>query len=289
VNIRKHYPYFLILPALLYYLVFFAYPVIQAILQSLLTEEGKITSEFYGQVFRDPYLYAGLRNVFFIAGASVILEFVLALKIALLINRKFKGANFFFFICLIPFILPEVAVAVIWASGFAQRGWLNSLLVHFGLMHPQNPLNWLGYGQFTQWIILLILIDTWRTMPFVLIILLAGLQGISKEYTEAAIIFGANRWQVLKRVTLPLLRPSIQTALILRSIAAIQIFVIVTVLFGYRNLPVLVEEAVYYFKELRLEHAASAYAVIIAFIVSSFSVLYLWLSGYFRGEKVNES
>lgn len=282
-------PYLLILPALLYYLIFFAYPVTRAILQSFQTDEGEITSQFYRQIFGDPYFFTALRNVALIAGASVILEFIIALGIALLINTRFKWSNIFFFIFLIPFVLPEVAVAAIWASGFAERGWINSLLVHLGLMNSANPINWLGYGKFLQWIIMLILIDTWRTMPFVMIILLAGLQGMSREYSEAAIVFGAGRWQVIKRITLPLLKPSIQTAIILRSIASIQIFVIVTVLFGYRNLPVPVEEAVYYFKELRLEHAASAYAVIIAFVVAVFSIVYLYLSGAFKGKEVNEA
>ncbi|RLE33030.1 sugar ABC transporter permease [Candidatus Acetothermia bacterium] len=283
-RLGPYYPYFLILPAVLYYIAFWAIPATSGIALAFQGPQG-FTLRYFQYVLRDPYFHQALIYTFVFLVVSVTAEFVLALAVALLINTGFKGASLFLFVALIPMVMPEISYGAIWATGYAQHGWVNSLLVHLGLMDPQKPMAWLAYGQTTRWMTLLIIAEAWRGLPSVMIILLAGLQGISKEYGEAARIFGATGFQTLRKITLPLLKPSIQTALILRGIGAVQIFVIVTVIFGYRNLPVLVEEAVYYFRELHQKQIGAAYALIIMGIVVTLSVLYLWLSGSFRSEE----
>lgn len=283
-RLGPYYPYFLILPAVLYYIAFWAIPAASGIALAFQGPQG-FTLRYFQYVLRDPYFHQALIYTFVFLVVSVTAEFVLALAVALLINTGFKGASLFLFVALIPMVMPEISYGAIWATGYAQHGWVNSLLVHLGLMDPQRPMAWLAYGQTTRWMTLLIIAEAWRGLPSVMIILLAGLQGISKEYGEAARIFGATGFQTLRKITLPLLKPSIQTALILRGIGAVQIFVIVTVIFGYRNLPVLVEEAVYYFRELHQKQIGAAYALIIMGIVVTLSVLYLWLSGSFRSEE----
>jgi multiple sugar transport system permease protein len=283
-RLGPYYPYFLILPAILYYIAFWAIPAASGIALAFQGPEG-FTLRYFQYVLRDPYFHQALIYTFVFLVISVTVEFVLALAVALLINTGFKGASLFLFIALIPMVMPEISYGAIWATGYAQHGWLNSILVHMGLMDPQKPMAWLAYGQIARWMTLLIIAEAWRGLPSVMIILLAGLQGISREYGEAARIFGATGFQTLRKITLPLLKPSIQTALILRGIGAVQIFVIVAVIFGHRNLPVLVEEAVYYFRELHQKQLGAAYALIIMGIVVTLSVLYLWLSGSFRGEE----
>jgi multiple sugar transport system permease protein len=83
-------------------------------------------------------------------------------------------------------------------------------------------------------------------MPSVMIILLAGLQGMQKEYKEAGLVFGATKWQVTKDIVLPILKPSIVTSIILRLIAAVQVWAITVMVFGFNKVPFLVERIAYY-------------------------------------------
>lgn len=277
----RYYPYLLVLPTLIYYILFWAIPALSGVKLAFTGPKG-FTFQYFSHVFSDPYFYQALVVTFIFLAVSVTVEFALALVVALLINTNFRGSSLFLFIALIPMVLPEISYGAMWATGYSFHGWINSVLVQTGLMSGQHPMMWLAFGKTARWIGLLVLAEAWRGLPSMMIILLAGLQGISKEYGEAARLFGANRFETLRKVTMPLLKPSIQTAVILRAIGAVQIFVIVTVIFGYRNLPTLVEEAVYYFTQLHQRALGAAYALIIGFIVVTLTVLYLWLSGSFR-------
>jgi multiple sugar transport system permease protein len=110
----------------------------------------------------------------------------------------------------------------------------------------------------------------------VLVVLVAGIQLIPKEYAEAAEVFGATAWQRFRRVTLPLLKPSLQVALILRTILAFEVFAVVVAL-GGRNLPVLVGEAYYWQNQYQDAGVASAYAVLILVISMLATFAYLRL------------
>jgi multiple sugar transport system permease protein len=107
-----------------------------------------------------------------------------------------------------------------------------------------------------------------------MIILLAGLQAIPKEFAEAAEVLGASRWQSFTKVTLPLLRSSLQVALILRTILAFQVFAVVIALAG-RQLPVLAEEAYRYYYDIRNPNVAAASAALIMLLSVGFTLIYL--------------
>src|ERR671929_245974 len=115
-----------------------------------------------------------------------------------------------------------------------------------------------------------------RATSIVMVFLLSGLQVIPRDYAEAAEVFGATAWQRFRYVTLPLLRPSLQVALILRTILAFQVFAVVIALAG-RQLPVLVEEAYRYYYDIRSPNVAAAYALLIMILSLAFTVLYLRL------------
>jgi multiple sugar transport system permease protein len=120
-----------------------------------------------------------------------------------------------------------------------------------------------------------------------MIILLAGMQNMDQTMEEAASVFGGSRITVLRKITVPLLKPTIQTALILRIISAIQIWLIIVMLFGFRRVPVLLEELVFYKEVLRGPEnfkIALAYSVLIALTVSAAALVYLKVSGAFRKE-----
>ncbi|RMF38988.1 MAG: sugar ABC transporter permease [Chloroflexi bacterium] len=284
-------PYLLILPVVLYYLAFWVRPVVTVVIGSLTDPNtGRFTLNNFALVLNDPTFWPAFWNTFIIVAVSVTLEFLVALALSLLIHERFWGSGFFFFLMLLPMALPPVATAAMWKTGLTAHGWLNSLLIHLGILAEGQKIFWLGTFNTpkTQLLSVIILVDAWTVIPSVMVILVAGLQNIPKEAIEAGYVFGGNYLRVLRDITLPMLRPTIQTAVILRLIAAIQIWLIIVLLLGFGRLPVLVERIVYYHEEVRgvvtSYPMTTGYTVIVAFIVSLAAMLYLYVSGAFRGE-----
>jgi multiple sugar transport system permease protein len=280
-------PYILITPVILYYAAFWLYPVLDAINTSFRDVSGAYSLANYRYIFTDPTFYRALFNTFFIVVVSVTLEFVVAFGIALLINTKFHGSGIFLFIAIIPMALPAVAVGAIWTSGFATYGWMNSFLYYLGIIEEGGKIAFLAAGEF-QSMLLIIVIDAWQVIPFMMIILLAGMQNLNEEVKEAGYIFGANKLTVLRKITVPLLKPTITTAIILRIISAIQIWLIIVMLYGFQRIPVLLEELVYFTDVVKSDdffRIGLAYSVLVAVIVSLVAVVYLKVSGAFEGEE----
>ncbi len=287
---KKWAPYLLIAPTIIYYFLFWLSPVLSAIYNSFRDPSGKFTLANYVEVFTHTSFGVAFRNTAFIAGVSVFIEFIVALLLAILINQKFKGSGIFLFLAMIPMALPAVGAAAIWKTGLTTNGWMNSLLYYLGIIGKGTRIHFLGGSVFSiMWLI--ILVDAWQVIPSMMIILLAGLQNLSKEAQEAGYIFGANRFRTLMDITIPMLKPTIVTAVILRLISAIQIWLIVVLLFGFDRIPLLLERIVYYKEEVsRLKNSyqiASTYSVIVAIIVTVAAVLYLKFSGAF--EKYEET
>ena len=285
----KVFPYLLILPVVIYYVFFWLRPVLTTVIGSFRDASGAFTFENFVMVFTDPDFIPALRNTTIIVIFSVTLEFVIALFLALLINRKFTGSAAFLFIAMIPMALPSVAVSAMWLTGLTSHGWVNSLLYYLG---AGKKIYWLAGADWTL-LALIIVIDAWTVIPSVMIILLAGLQNIPKDVEAAGYVCGANYLTVLRKITIPILNPTIQTAVILRLISAIQIWLIMVLLVGYSRLPVLVERIVYYHKEmsgLNISYQmASGYTIIVTVIVSIAALFYLRISGAFGKSKEEKS
>jgi len=186
------------------------------------------------------------------------------------------------FITLIPMAFPPAAVGILWKTGLYRFGWINSFLCSLGLMNPANPVDWMSFRNLNA-IILLIIVDTWTVLPSVVIILLAGLQNLNKEYEEAGWVFGANRFQTIKDIVFPIMKPTIITAMILRMIAAVQVWLIAVMIFGYNVVPFLVERIAYNVDVITFAKYArkDAYtlSVIVAAIVLISVSMYLRVSG----------
>ncbi|NQT57891.1 MAG: sugar ABC transporter permease [Bacteroidetes bacterium] len=283
-KLNRALPYILISPVLIYYLLFWLRPVIKSLIASFTAYDGGATFQNYLMVFRDPSFLIALRNTTVITIFSVILEFVLALMIALIINRKFKGSGAMLFIALVPMALPPVAAGAIWQTGLTSHGWMNSLLTNLGILKEGAKFYFLT-GSEWQNIFLIIIIDAWQVIPSVMIILLAGLQNLPPEAKEAGLVFGGNKFTVLRRITLPMLKPTITTAIILRLISAIQIWLIIVLMFGFNRIPVLLERVIYYKKEVPgIQFAyqmAITYTIVVTLIVSITAIIYLQVSGAF--------
>lgn len=275
-KLKQWFPYLLLLPAFLYYILFWIRPVISAFAESFTSLDGGFTFDNYIKVFTEPIFRQSLLNSICFAVISVVLQFILAFLLALLLNKKFKGVNLLLFIALIPMAVPPTAVAVLWKTGFASYGWINNLLFSLGWI--TEPISWLTV-EGAKAVGFLILIDTWTVLPSVMIILLAGLQNLNKEYEEAGRVFGANRWQVIKDITIPILKPTIVTSIILRLIAAIQVWMISVMMFGPGRVPFLVERIAYYADVVtELEDSykmALTYSIVVTVIVLISASIYL--------------
>jgi multiple sugar transport system permease protein len=281
-------PYLLVLPVILYYAAFWLRPVLSSIIASFTGAAGQFTLDNFALVFREENFVAAVKNTAVIVVFSVTLEFLAALFLALLINRKFKGSGIFLFMAMIPMALPSAAAGAMWITGLTAHGWLNSLLGYLGILAEGKKIYWL-VGSNAKLLATLIIIDAWQVIPSVMIILLAGLQNIQEEMREAGYVFGGNYLHVLRKITLPLLKPTITTAVILRMISAIQIWLIVVLLLGFSRLPVLVERVVFYTKEVDqlyiADQMAAGYTLVVAAIVSLAALAYLQVSGAFKREK----
>jgi multiple sugar transport system permease protein len=189
---------------------------------------------------------------------------------------------------MIPMALPAVAVGAMWLTGLTAHGWINSLLYYLNIIGEGHKIYWLAGSQW-KLLALIIIIDAWQVIPSVMIILLAGLQNIPEETIEAGYVFGGDYLTVLRKITIPLLGPTIQTAVILRLIAAIQIWLIIVILVGFSRIPVLVERIVYYHEEvpalLISDQMAAAYSILVSMIVGLAAFFYLRISGAFGGQK----
>ncbi|MFP4177635.1 MAG: carbohydrate ABC transporter permease [Acholeplasmataceae bacterium] len=279
-------PYLLLVPALLFYLLFWFFPVMLSFIQSFTAKAGGFSLDNYRMMFADSLFNRALVNTLVFAIVSLFLQFVIALLVALLVNRNFKGSQIFLFIMLIPMALPQSAVGILWNTGLMQTGWINSLLESTGLQAGLEGLGildgrfiWKGVSGMEA-VFLVILIDTWTVMPSVMIIILAGLQNFNKEYKEAAQVFGATRFQALKDIVIPIIKPSIVTALLLRLIAGVQVWLISVMIFGFERVPFLLERIVYYSDRVRT--GEFSYQIAVSYSVFTLAVVFLLAFGFVR-------
>jgi multiple sugar transport system permease protein len=206
------------------------------------------------------------------AGVVIPLQSIFALAMALLLMSRLRGTGIFLYVWAIPLGISDLASGVVWLSIFTDRGYINSVLSGFGL--SESGFAFLSYENPLSLFVCASVAELWRATSIVMIILLSGLQVIPKDYAEAAEVFGATAWQRFRFVTLPLLRPSLQVALILRTILAFQVFAVVVALAG-RQLPVLVGEAYRFYYDVRSPNVAAAYSLLIMLLSLVFTAIYL--------------
>ena len=188
------------------------------------------------------------------------IQFVLAIIMALVIqqNLKFSGNGFFLYVFAIPLAASDLAVGIVWFSIFTTNGYLNTILMGLGIIDA--PVTYLS-AETRYWIIVaIVLAEVWRATSIVMVIVVSGLQAISNKVLEAAELFGAGLWQRLRHVILPLLKPSLQVALILRTILALQVFAVVVALSGGDIVTVLAHETYRQYNDFRNLNVAAAYA-----------------------------
>ena len=236
-------------------------------------DTSQFTTRFIQRMLNDRFFWPAFRTTLLLMVLIIPVQFILAIIMALVIQANLKGSGLFLYIYAIALGISDLAVGILWYSIFTQFGYLNSILQGLGLIDA--PLTYLSANT-RQWIITAIwLAEVWRATAIVMVIVVAGMQAISREVLEAAEVFGATLWQRVRYVILPLLRPSLQVALILRTILAFQVFAVVIVLSGGDVVTVLANETYRQYYTLRNLNVAAAYASFILLLSMITSFFYL--------------
>ncbi len=213
----------LVLPTVILLVVLIAYPIGFAFylsMQDLYLLRGFDTSKFVGlknfiDFLSNPDTPRYFLNTFMWVAGTVLGELTIALGVALLLNRSFRGRGLIRGLILVPWVLSPVVAGVIWRWILdGQWGVLNHILMKVGLI--AKPLQWLSDPNLV-WISL-IGVTIWKAFPFACVNILAALQVIPPELYEAAAIDGSNSWQAFKEVTFPLIKPVLTTVGLLLTI-----------------------------------------------------------------------
>ncbi len=266
-------PYLLIAPATVFLGVLFVVPLVQTAALAF-RADGSFSFGNFATMAGDINFNDAIGNTFKVILLAVPLQLALALGMAMMLRHVRRGRDLVLWIWSIPLGISDLAAGLVWLAILTDRGYINSLLFHLGII--PGPASWLTYETPTALLIAIVAAELWRATAVVLVIVAAGVQLVPKEYAEAAEVFGATPWQRFVRVTLPLLRPSIQTALILRTVLAFEMFATVLAL-GGRNFPVLMSQtfnAQYFQQDYGL---AAAYAVLVMACSLGATLVYLRL------------
>jgi multiple sugar transport system permease protein len=236
-------------------------------------DASQFTTRYLQRMANDRFFWPALRTTLLLIVLIIPAQFVLAIIMALVIQADLKGSGLFLYVFSIALGVSDLAVGIVWYSVFTQAGYLNSILQGLGLIDA--PVTYLS-ADTRYWILVAIwLAEMWRATAIVMVIVVAGMQAISREVLEAAEVFGATLWQRVRYIILPMLRPSLQVALILRTILAFQVFGVVIVLSGGDIITVLANETYRQYYELRNFNVAAAYASFILLLSMITALFYL--------------
>lgn len=261
----------LMTPALLVTLLVTLTPLLYALYLSFQSAEivvvggkGGLLAEFVGlknyiYFLKDSHFWYSVRVTMYFTAVSLLIEMVAGIGIALVLNQEFFGRGIVRALFILPWAVPTVVNARMWGLIFEPHayGALNGLLQTLHILGPTETINFLApipvfqnaplLGEITSWmgatrsINWLIVGDTWKVLPVVALLALAGLQTIPRELYEAAEVDGANAWQRFWLITLPRLRPVLVVVLVYRTMELFRVFDIIYILMAY-TIPVLAIE-----------------------------------------------
>jgi multiple sugar transport system permease protein len=225
----------LVAPALLVLAAVVLYPIARSLLLSFQRAQlapGGLATEFagfeqYRRMAGDATFALALRHSAFFTVGEVVLVVAIALGAALLLHHPVGRSPVLRIILLVPWAIAPVANAILWKWIYnANYGVLNAIVTGLGL--SERPVNWLGNPDLA--LRMLLIADVWKSVPFITLLLLAGLQNIPGYLGRAAIVDGANAWQRFRFVTLPGLRVPLMLAVVLQTIWSFKVFDLIFVL-----------------------------------------------------------
>jgi multiple sugar transport system permease protein len=219
---QRRWGWILCAPALVSILLVTAYPILYAVGLSLLRYDLRFPDEreFVGlanylSVLSSPVWWRAVANTLVLTASSVLLELLAGLPIAMLMHRNLFGRRTLRTAVLVPYAIITVVAALAWKFAFdPTTGFVNALLgMHEAWFSERYPA-----------FLVIILTEMWKTTPFMALLLLAGLTLVTQDLLDAARIDGANAWQRLFRITLPMMKGTILVALLFRTMDALRIF-----------------------------------------------------------------
>ncbi len=229
----------------------------------------------YYYLLTDPGWWRAVRNTLVFTGASLILEIILGLAIALALNAHFRGRGLLRAAVLSPWAIPTVVSAQMWNWMYHDVfGVINHVLLTRGLIG--EPIAWTASPDTA--LLAIIMVDVWKTTPFMALLLLAGLQMLPQECYESARVDGVHPIKVFFKITLPLLRPALMVAIIFRALDALRIFDLIYVMTGNNqdtmSMSVYARQQLVDFQDVGYGSAA---ATLLFLIIAMITVIYLTL------------
>ena len=229
----------------------------------------------YRGLLVDPAWWNAVWNTLRFAVVSVSLEAVLGMLVALVLNAEFKGRGIVRAAILIPWAIPTIVSAKMWSWMLNdQFGILNDLGMRLGLL--SQKVAWTATADTAMTAVLIV--DIWKTTPFMALLILAGLQMVPKDIYEAAEIDGVHPVKQFFKITLPLVRPALMVAIIFRLLDALRIFDLIYVLTpnssATKTMSVLARENLFDFDKFAY---GSAMSTLLFLIIAILTILYIWL------------
>jgi trehalose/maltose transport system permease protein len=229
----------------------------------------------YYYLLQDPDWWNAVWNTLVFTAVSLTVETTLGLGIALALDAHFRGRGLLRAAVLIPWAIPTVVSAQMWAWMFHDVfGVINHVLMGIGLIG--RPIAWTASPDTA--LLAVILVDVWKTTPFMALLLLAGLQMLPQECYESARVDGVHPVKVFLKVTLPLLKPALMVAIIFRALDAMRIFDLIYVMNGNNkdtmSMSVYARQQLVDFQDVGYGSAA---ATLLFLIIALFTVVYLTL------------
>jgi trehalose/maltose transport system permease protein len=229
----------------------------------------------YSGVLADPAWWNAVWNTVRFAVVSVTLETIFGLLIALLLNASFPGRGIVRAAILIPWAIPTIVSARMWGWMLNdQFGIINDILINLGVI--DRGIAWTANPDTAM--IAVLIVDVWKTTPFMALLILAGLQMVPKDIYEAAEIDGVHPVKQFFRITLPLIRPAIMVAVIFRLLDALRIFDLIYVLTPNssrtKTMSVISRENLIEFDKFAY---GSAQSTLLFMLIALFTILYIWI------------
>lgn len=223
-----------LIPAVALFVVFLIYPILRAVYYSTFDWNGlgpavkNVGIGNYLRILSDKIFLKSVTNGITIVVLSLVIQLPLALGLAIMVGRDLPGRAFFRTIFFLPYVLSEVITAIIWLGLFnpdPDRGFINALLVLIPGVEAQNFL-----GDTKVVLICIFVVLTWKYFGLYILLFMAGLQNIPREVEEAAVMDGANRWQSIRHITVPLLGSTIRTSIYLSVLGSLTQFNLVWIM-----------------------------------------------------------
>ncbi|MDR1807607.1 MAG: sugar ABC transporter permease [Propionibacteriaceae bacterium] len=220
-------------PAILVFVTFVIFPVFVALYYSFYSWKGYgpatnfIGLGNYKWTLTSHDFWGAVGHNFIIAALSLLFQGPIAVLLALLLNQRIRGRSLIRVLIFVPYVISEAIVGIGWRLMLQDTGAVNALLHKIGL---DQTVSWISNPKVALWTLMFVI--SWKYVGFAVILMLAGLQGIPEELSEAAAVDGASYWQIQRHIMLPLLTPTIKVWAFLSIIGSMQLFDLVYIIWG---------------------------------------------------------